>query len=102
MKILFNTNVIISAIITRGNSFDIIKDAAYKHDVYYTENLFKEIKQILPAWLYTSYSPQQRYFFQFMKDIIIIIRLFLSKVQGNNFFWEFYFQFLDFGTLKTK
>ena len=47
MKILFDTNVIISAIITRGVSFDVVKDSIYKHEVFYTPHLLKEIQEVL-------------------------------------------------------
>ncbi len=47
MKLFFDTNVIISGSITRGYSFEVIKDAIYKHEVYYTEYLLKEIKEVL-------------------------------------------------------
>lgn len=48
MKLLFDTNVVISGFVTRGYSFDVIKDAVYKHEVYYSEYLLKEIQEILP------------------------------------------------------
>ena len=47
MKLLFDTNVIISGSVTRGSSFDVIKDAIYRHDVYYTDSLLKEIQESL-------------------------------------------------------
>ncbi len=47
MKLFFDTNVIISGSITQGYSFEVIKDAIYKHEVYYTEHLLKEIKEVL-------------------------------------------------------
>ena len=48
MRVLFDANVIISGFVTRGYSFDVIKDAVYKHEVYYTEYLLKEIQRVLP------------------------------------------------------
>ncbi len=47
MRILFDTNVIISGFVSQGYSFDVIKDAANKHKVYYTEYLLKETKKSL-------------------------------------------------------
>jgi len=47
MRILFDTNVIISGFVSQGYSFDVIKDAANKHAVYSTEYLLKEIQKIL-------------------------------------------------------
>lgn len=47
MKVLFDANVIISGFATRGYSFDVIKDAVYKHEVYYTEHLLKETQRVL-------------------------------------------------------
>ena len=47
MKILFDTNVIISGFVSQGYSFDVIKDTANKHEVYYTEYLLKETQKNL-------------------------------------------------------
>ena len=47
MKILFDTNVIISGFVSQGYSFDVIKDAANKHEVYCTEYLIKETQKNL-------------------------------------------------------
>lgn len=49
MRIFFDTNVFISGALTRGLAFDVIKDTIYKHQVYYTDHLLKEIEEILPA-----------------------------------------------------
>jgi putative PIN family toxin of toxin-antitoxin system len=47
MRILFDTNVIISGFVSQGYSFDVIKDAANKHEVYCTEYLLKETQKSL-------------------------------------------------------
>ncbi|MBU0694247.1 MAG: putative toxin-antitoxin system toxin component, PIN family [Candidatus Omnitrophica bacterium] len=47
MKIFFDTNVIISGFISRGYTFDVIKDAIFRHEVYYTEYLLKEAQENL-------------------------------------------------------
>lgn len=47
MKIYFDTNVIISAFLTMGSSFDVIADAVEQHRVYYTDFLIEEIERIL-------------------------------------------------------
>lgn len=47
MRIFFDTNVIVSAIVTRGLSFDVIKDSNYKHKVFYTAYLLKEVQKVL-------------------------------------------------------
>ncbi|MFH1904867.1 MAG: putative toxin-antitoxin system toxin component, PIN family [bacterium] len=47
MKLLIDTNVIISGITARGYSFDVIKDAIDKHAVYYTSYLLEEIQRTL-------------------------------------------------------
>lgn len=47
MKLFFDTNVIISAFATKGYSFDVIKDSIYKHEVYYTDYLLKEVQNTL-------------------------------------------------------
>ena len=54
MRLFFDTNVIISAIITRGLSFDVIKDSVYKHDLFYTEYLLKETEKVLAAKFHLS------------------------------------------------
>ena len=47
MRILFDTNVIISGFVSQGYSFDVIKDTANKHEVYCTEYLLKETQKSL-------------------------------------------------------
>jgi putative PIN family toxin of toxin-antitoxin system len=47
MKILFDANVIISGFVSRGYSFEVIKDTVFRHNVYYTEHLLKEVQHIL-------------------------------------------------------
>ncbi len=47
MKILFDTNVIISGFISRGYTYDVIKDAIFRHEVYYTDYLLTEINESL-------------------------------------------------------
>jgi len=47
MKILFDTNVLVSAFTSHGQTFDIIKDAIYKHDVYCTDYILSEFRQVL-------------------------------------------------------
>lgn len=47
MKILFDTNVIISGFISQGYTFDVIKDAIFRHELYYTEYILNEVKKNL-------------------------------------------------------
>lgn len=47
MKILFDTNVIISGFISQGYTFDVIKDAIFKHELYYTEYVLNEVQKNL-------------------------------------------------------
>ncbi len=47
MKILFDANVIISGFISQGYTFDVIKDAIFRHELYYTEYLLKEVQKNL-------------------------------------------------------
>lgn len=49
MKILFDANVIISGFVSQGYSFEVIKDAAGKYEVYCTEYLLKETQKSLSA-----------------------------------------------------
>lgn len=46
MKILFDTNVLISAFLTCGISYDVIEDAIHEHDLYYTDFIIDEFKKI--------------------------------------------------------
>lgn len=54
MKIFFDTNVLISAFIARGYSYDVVKDAVYKHNLYCSEHIVEEIKRILPDKFHLS------------------------------------------------
>lgn len=56
MKILFDANVIISGFVSQGYSFDVIKDAANKHEVYCTEYLIKETQKNLSTKFPLSYE----------------------------------------------
>lgn len=47
MKILFDANVIISGFISQGYTFDVIKDAIFRHELYYTGYLLKEVQKNL-------------------------------------------------------
>lgn len=47
MKILFDTNVLVAAFTIRGQTFDVLKDAVYKHDVYYTDYILMEFRRAL-------------------------------------------------------
>lgn len=47
MKILFDTSVLIAAFVTRGQTFDLIKDAVFRHEVVCTEYVLNEFKQVM-------------------------------------------------------
>ena len=48
MKILFDTNVLISAFITSGGySHEILKHAVHQHELYYTDFILHELKEKL-------------------------------------------------------
>jgi len=49
VRLFFDTNVIISAIVSRGLSFDVIKDSVYKHEGFYTDYLLKETRKVLSS-----------------------------------------------------
>jgi len=59
MRILFDTNVLIAAFLTRGQSFDIIKDAVYKHEVFYTDFILEEFSRTVVV-KFSAISPQAR------------------------------------------
>lgn len=59
MRILFDTNVLIAAFLTRGQSFDIIKDAVYKHEVFYTDYILEEFSQTVAA-KFSAVSPHAK------------------------------------------
>lgn len=46
MKILFDTNVLISAFMTGGTCYDIIDDSIEEHEPYYTEFVLNEFRGI--------------------------------------------------------
>lgn len=46
MNLLFDTNVLVSAFISTGNSFDVIGDAFQKHDIYYTDFVVFEFESV--------------------------------------------------------
>ena len=54
MRIFFDTNVLVSAFVSRGLSFDVVKDAIYRHDVYSSEALLKEFRKVLSAKFHLS------------------------------------------------
>ena len=47
MKILFDANVIISALIVKGVSFEVVKYAKKKHNVFISDFIIREIKNKL-------------------------------------------------------
>lgn len=47
MRIFFDTNVLVSGFVSRGLSFDVIKDAIYRHEVYCSEAILKEARRVL-------------------------------------------------------
>ena len=49
MKILLDTNVLVSGFVTRGQTFDVVKDALYRHEVYTTDYLLHEFRCALNA-----------------------------------------------------
>lgn len=49
MKVIVDTNVIISAILTEGHSFDVIQNALYRHELYYTDHILKELERIFSS-----------------------------------------------------
>lgn len=47
MRIFFDTNVLVSGFVSRGLSFDVIKDVVYRHEVYCSEAILKEARRVL-------------------------------------------------------
>jgi len=47
MKIFFDTNVLISAFVARGYSYDVVKDAGHKHELYCSKYVVEEIERVL-------------------------------------------------------
>ena len=47
MKLLFDTNVLISAIVSRGYSYDVVADAIDKHEIIITEQVLRELAEVL-------------------------------------------------------
>lgn len=49
MKILFDTNVIISSFITKGVSYDVVRYAKKRHILYVSNFIIKEVKDKLKS-----------------------------------------------------
>jgi putative PIN family toxin of toxin-antitoxin system len=54
MKIFFDTNVLVSAFVARGYSYDVVKDAVFKHELYCSKHIVDEIERILPNKFHLS------------------------------------------------
>ena len=76
MKLFFDTNVIISGFVTKGYSFDVIKDAIYKRQVYYTAQMLTELQRILPSKF--SLSDDILHF------VLSIIKKYFIKAETSN------------------
>lgn len=46
MKILFDTNVLVSALITSGNCYDVIKHSIHEHEIYCTSSILSEFENV--------------------------------------------------------
>lgn len=46
MKILFDTNVLVSAFITGGSSYEVIEHALHECDIYYTAFIINEFRRV--------------------------------------------------------
>lgn len=46
MKILFDTNVLISAFMTGGTCYDVIDDSIEEHEPYYTDFVLDEFRRV--------------------------------------------------------
>lgn len=46
MKILFDTNVLVSAFMTGGSCYDIIDHSVHEHDLYYTAFVMDEFRRV--------------------------------------------------------
>ncbi|MBF0532799.1 MAG: putative toxin-antitoxin system toxin component, PIN family [Candidatus Omnitrophica bacterium] len=47
MKILFDTNVLIAALIAHGYSSEVLQDAVYSHKLYITDYIYQECETVL-------------------------------------------------------
>jgi putative PIN family toxin of toxin-antitoxin system len=47
MKILFDTNVVISSLLTKGMSFEVLKYAKKRHNVFVSDFVIKEVRDKL-------------------------------------------------------
>jgi len=76
MKIIFDTNVLISAFISTGRSYDVIDDSIHSHQIYYTPFLLKELTSILKNKFKVSDS--------LIQEILLFIeRFFLEGKTGH-------------------
>lgn len=44
MRILFDTNVLVAALLTGGSCYDIIDHAIYDHEIFYTDFILEEFR----------------------------------------------------------
>ncbi|MEA3369377.1 MAG: putative toxin-antitoxin system toxin component, PIN family [Candidatus Ratteibacteria bacterium] len=49
MKLFFDANVLIAAFASRGYTYDVIKDAMFRYEVYCTEYVLQEVHHNLSA-----------------------------------------------------
>lgn len=78
MKILFDTNVLVAGFIGSGSCCEIIEDAMYNHQVYYTATIINEFKNTFrnkfnfPESIIEEFAEFIRRFFREGKTIDIV------------------------------
>ncbi len=73
MKILFDTNVLISSVVSQGNCAEIVKTCVRKHELYTSSFILEEFRRILLRKFYLS-SEQVDVFVRLFKRVHIIIK----------------------------
>jgi uncharacterized protein len=70
MKILFDTNVILSALLAEGHSYEVIKDAMYRHEVYYTDYILSEAENTLKSKFLVSLETRSQLLLAIRKNFL--------------------------------
>lgn len=77
MKILFDTNILISAFLTGGSSYEVMEQAIHQYDIYYTTFIINEFKEIFKNKFHYPESVIDEF-------VLFIHKFFLKGNTANN------------------
>ena len=73
MKILLDTNVLLSAFISKGYSAEVVEDAFYRHSLFYSEYILNEFKRVAEKKFKLSDS--------YVSDVCQFIKKYYTRVK---------------------